>query len=119
MTGQEKTPALRAATRFWKLLGCPEEFRCSAADWEPRMKDVLEDSALDLPEFMEFLDWVLTLNEYSARYLRIASNPMASLRKNLPSLLKRYHANKAALAARERSQTKAKPTPKYREDKIW
>lgn len=120
MTGQEKTPALRAATRFWKLLGCPEEFRRSAADWESRMKPVLEASALDLPEFMEFLDWTLTLNEYSARYLRIAGDPMASLSKTLSNLLRRYKAHKAALAVRERSAYKpTKPGKEYQKETIW
>jgi hypothetical protein len=89
---KEKSPALLAAQRFWNLLGRPEQFRKSAAGWEPAMRNLMDDAGFDLSGVREFLNWCLKTNSYSAEYLRLAHDPMASLRKNQEKLLRRFDA---------------------------
>jgi len=114
MTVDKSTPEYLAAKKFFNLLGNPEEHLYAVEDWLTPMRDCMGESQLDLEAFYDFLRWAVKMNSYSAEYLRIASNPMASLKKNLPTLLKRYHAFQAALSAkaeRDAIFSKAKPVP--------
>jgi len=97
MTG--KSEALLAAQRFWNLLGRPDEFRDAAPGWEPAMRNLMDDAGFDLSGVREFLKWCLKVNDFSAKYLREARDPMACLRKNQGSLLKRFNAYEASKPA--------------------
>ncbi len=114
-----------AAQRFWKLLDKPKD----CPNWDVKMKPLLEESGMSIDEFKAFLDWAVNINEYSVEYLRKAKDPMASLTKNLPSLLKFYRAAEARKSAAEKNKStqsfeaKAKSpaqlTREYNKEKIW
>lgn len=128
MSQSDQPVELQAAIRFWNLLGKPKGF--SNANWESKMKPLLEESRMSLDEFREFLTWTVNVNEYSVEYLRKAKDPMASLTKNLPSLLKFYgaaEARKQAAAKNSASRpesTKGRKVPsqmarEFNKEKIW
>jgi hypothetical protein len=83
---------LRLAYRFWIELGRPARFhnRKSMDAWEPSMESLWRKSGLDYGAFKWFLIWCLRLddpdgakfgNDFTARNLRAARDPMASLAK--------------------------------------
>lgn len=114
-----------AAGRFWNLLGKPKGF----VGWELKIKPLLEESSMSLDEFRDFLDWTVNVNEYSVEYLRKAKDPMASLTKNLPSLLKFYRAAEARKRAAVNNKSssfeiKGRKVPsqmarEFNKEKIW
>lgn len=113
-----------AASRFWNLLGKPKGF----TGWDAKIKPLLEESGMALDEFRLFLDWAVNTNEYSVEYLRKAKDPMASLTKNMPTLLKFYkiyetvRAVKSKSAKSEGKSSRKAPsqlTREYNKEKIW
>jgi hypothetical protein len=83
---------LRLAYRFWIELGRPQKFknRRTMEEWAPKMESLLRRSGLDYAGFKWFLIWALRLddpdgarygNDFTARNLRAAHDPMASLVK--------------------------------------
>jgi|SRR5271157_24020 len=109
------SPEFFAAQRFWNLIGHPDEYLNEVAGWSKSMRDCIGESEFDHATFLDFLRWATKVNSYSAEYLRLANDPMASLKKNLPKLLKRYKAFQAAVEAkaeRDAAFSKKKPDPK-------
>lgn len=83
---------LRLAYRFWIELGRPSRFHNPKAmeAWAPKMESLWRKSGLDYTAFKWFLIWALRLadpdganygNDFTARNLRAASDPMSSLVK--------------------------------------
>ena len=113
--------AVLAAARFWNLLGKPKGF----TGWETRIKPVLEESGMTLDEFRAFLEWAVNVNEYSVEYLRKAKDPMASLVKNLPTLLKFYKIYEAVRVAKskiptsDKGKSPAQLSREFNKEKIW
>src|ERR1700690_4372181 len=81
---------LRLACRFWIELGRPPRFRSSKIleAWSPKMESLWRRSGLGYEEFRWFLVWLCRLddedgarygNDWTARNLRSAKDPMASL----------------------------------------
>lgn len=83
---------LRLAYRFWIELGRPAKFRTprTLEAWKPKMESLWRRSGLGYSEFKWFLIWALRKaepdgtsygNDWTARNLRAARDPMASLVK--------------------------------------
>lgn len=83
---------LRLAYRFWIELGRPKRFnnRKTMEEWAPKMESLFRKSGVDYTGFKWFLIWALRLddpdgarygNDFTARNLRAAHDPMASLEK--------------------------------------
>jgi hypothetical protein len=83
---------LRLAYRFWIELGRPTKFnnRRTMEEWAPKMESLFRKSGLDYMGFKWFVIWALRLpdedgakygNEFTARNLRAAHDPMVSLVK--------------------------------------
>jgi hypothetical protein len=83
---------LRLAYRFWIELGRPSRFHNpkTMEAWAPKMESLSRKSGLDYTAFKWFLIWALRKadpdganygNDFTARNLRTASDPMASLVK--------------------------------------
>jgi len=83
---------LRLAYRFWIELGRPAKFRNprTLQAWAPKMESLWRKSGLGYAEFKWFLIWALRKaepdgtnygNDWTARNLRAARDPMASLVK--------------------------------------
>jgi hypothetical protein len=83
---------LRLAYRFWIELGRPAKFRNAGTlnAWAPKIESLWRRSGLGYPEFKWFLIWALRKaepdgtnygNDFTARNLRAARDPMASLEK--------------------------------------
>src|SRR5437016_3143387 len=83
---------LRLAYRFWIELGRPTRFnnRKTMEEWAPKMESLFHKSGVDYAGFKWFLIWALRLadpdgarygNDFTARNLRAAHDPMASLVK--------------------------------------
>jgi hypothetical protein len=83
---------LRLAYRFWIELGRPKKYnnRRTMEAWSPKIESLFRKSGLDYMGFKWFLIWALRLaepdgakfgNDFTARNLRSAQDPMASLVK--------------------------------------
>src|SRR6266481_5923596 len=83
---------LRLTYRFWIELGRPKRFnnRKAMEEWAPEMESLFRRSGVDYMGFKWFLIWALRLddadgarygNDFTARNLRAAHDPMASLVK--------------------------------------
>src|ERR1035441_370644 len=91
--GKDSPPGLKLAYWFWMELGRPTQFRNAKTflAWSPRMESLLAKSGLDYERFKWFLVWVTRLrnadganygNDYTATYLRVARDPVATLAKH-------------------------------------
>jgi hypothetical protein len=105
-----QSPEFKAATRFWNLIGRPDEFAGSCLSWSVIMRDCIGESEFDLDTFLEFLRWAVTTNPLSAEYLRLARDPARTLQKNLPTLLRYFNAFQARLKAVAERDAKLKPS---------
>lgn len=115
-----KSDEERVAAYLWTLLGQPAEFDDAEtrAYWMRQLRECMGETQYDRVQFKRFLAWVLDMNPRSAEYMRKANDPVATLKKNLPTLMKFYGAYLKGQEAMERSKNsfKAKPGPKYRQD---
>jgi hypothetical protein len=92
----ENSPVgLRLAFRSWIELDRPKKFnnRLTMEEWALKMESLFRKSGLDYTGFKWFLIWSLRLddpdgarygNDFTARNLRAAHDPMASLIKQFP-----------------------------------
>ena|SRR5579863_4995425 len=108
----------RAAVNLFKMLGCPEEYNTpeTLGNWTKKMAEAIGFLEMDnLEDFKAFLHWALEENALSAKYLRAANDPAATLVKNLESLRKFYL---AYLKGQEILARKTKKTnlPTYRKE---
>lgn len=89
---KKNSVGLRLAYRFWIELGRPKRFnnRKTMEEWAPKMESLFRKSGVDYMGFKWFLIWALRLddpdgarygNDFTARNLRVARDPMASLGK--------------------------------------
>jgi len=119
-TVKTKTDEQRVADWLWTLLDKPSEFATTetAAYWAREIRECMGTAQYDRVQFKRFLSWVLGLNAYSAEYMRNAKDPVKTLKKNLPTLLRQYGAYLKGQEALERSRAKLKrkDLPKYRQD---
>ena len=107
---KEKTPSERAARRFFKLLGEPKEHSRKGTEWSATISSLMSDARMELDEYREFLTWAVNENPMSAEYLRMAKDPVGSLAKNQPTLLRIFRAKKAGARAGDRKPaTKTNP----------
>jgi hypothetical protein len=115
-----KSDEERAATFLFQLLDRPDQFdnEESRLYWTRQMRECMGETQFDRVQFKRFLTWVLEMNPRSAEYMRKANDPVATLKKNLPTLMKFYGAYRKGQEALERSKNsfKAKPGPKNRQD---
>jgi hypothetical protein len=92
---ENSSVGLRLAYRFWIELGRPTRFnnRKTMEEWAPKMESLFHKSGVDYTGFKWFLIWALRLadpdgarygNDFTARNLRAAQDPMASLVKQFP-----------------------------------
>jgi len=97
---------LRLARRFWIELGRPQRFNNGKTmeEWAPKMESLFRKSGVDYTGFKWFLIWALRLpepdgakygNEFTARNLRAAHDPMASLVKQFNMTFFEVFASKA------------------------
>jgi hypothetical protein len=77
---------------FFRLMGQPVEHREDSAQWITVMRSIMAQYQLDLETMKRFLHWAVQENDYSKKYLAIAGDPMETLRKNMPTLVKRFRA---------------------------
>ena len=115
----DQQPAGRLAQRFFSLLGQPNDFSTSAAQWTHEFDLLFRESQLTEEEFLDFLDFVLKENDYSVKYLNLAKDPLACLNKNFDSLCRRWRAQRKADAAAANSTRKravANNCPEYKKD---
>lgn len=115
-----KTDEQRVAARLWTLLGQPGDFDNEETRdyWARELRECMGTAEFDRVQFKRFLDWALELNAYSAEYMRLAKDPVKTLKKNLPTLLRQYGAYLKGQEAMERAKSKfkKKDLPKYRQD---
>jgi hypothetical protein len=105
-TKQSPTEHGLAADEFFVLLGKPKAFENSAGSWAKQIQPLLATVPLDrMKAIMEF---AATENDFSAEYLRLAKDPMASFVKTFEELSRRYDAMQAALAAKAKTASKIK-----------
>jgi hypothetical protein len=133
----ESSPVgLRLAYRFWIELGRPQKFknRRTMEEWAPKMESLFRRSGLDYEGFKWFLVWALRLddpdgarygNDFTARNLRAAHDPMASLAKQFDMTFHEIFLPKAdkvvplLVARREEEEAEARvvepagPCPKW------
>lgn len=103
---QSPTEQGLAAGEFFVLLGQPKAFEKSAGSWAKQIQPLLVTVPLDrMKAIMEF---AATENDFSAEYLRLAKDPMASFVRNFDDLSRRYGAMQAALAAKAKTASKIK-----------
>jgi hypothetical protein len=72
------------------------------------MRSIMAQYQLDWETMKRFLHWTVQENDYSKKYLAIARDPMATLGKNMPTLIKRFRATCAPVD----------PDPLWKEVKI-
>jgi hypothetical protein len=105
-TKQSPTEQGLAADQFFVLLGKPKAFQNSAGSWAKQIQPPLATVPLDrMKAIMEF---AVSENDFSAEYLRLAKDPMASFVKNFEDLERRYEAREAALKAKVKIAGKLK-----------
>jgi len=92
--------------KFWSLLGKPKAFANSAGSWEKQIQPLLATTPLDQMEAI--MEFAVSENDFSAEYLRLAKDPMASFVKNFEDLERRYEAREAALKAKAKTVDKIK-----------
>jgi hypothetical protein len=91
--GKDSPPGLKLGYWFWMELGRPTQLHNAKTfnAWSPRMESLLAKSGLDYERFKWFLVWVTRLrdanggnygNDYTATYLRVARDPVATLAKH-------------------------------------
>jgi len=117
---ETKSDEQRIASFLWALLDKPKEFETTEVRdyWKRELRECMNTAEYDRVQFKRFLEWVLGMNQYSAEYMRTAKDPVKTLKKNLPNLLRMYKAYLKGLEALERSRNKLKKKdlPKYRQD---
>ncbi|GEM_PF-4889177 len=106
-----KPDEIRAAGRFFKLLGEPDNHKNDVVAWARVMRDCLNETKYDLQTFAEFLDYAVNTDKYATEYLRIASDPAGSLKKNLSSLTRFFEAYKARKDAMVKREAELNPKP--------
>jgi hypothetical protein len=117
-----KTDEQRVANYLWTLLGKPDEFdnEETGAYWALTIRECMGETEFDRVGFKRFLDWVLNMNPRSAEYMRKAKDPVATLKKNLPTLFKFYGAfqaaQSAAVNAKKSISGKVDDRPTYRKE---
>lgn len=91
--GKDSTDGLKLARVFWIGLGRLPKYDSEKFmdNWSPRMETLMRKAGMGYEDFKWFLIWSTRLrdkdganwgNNYSAEFLRIASDPMHSLEKN-------------------------------------
>jgi len=95
-----------AAGKFFVLLGKPKVVASSAGSWEKQIQPLLATVPLD--QMKSIMDFAVTQNDFSAEYLRLAKDPMASFVKNFEELERRYEAREAGLRAKAKTAGKLK-----------
>src|ERR1700723_1070604 len=97
---------LRLACRFWIELGKPKHYGPykNLAAWSAKMESLWRQSGLDYVAFRWFLIWLCRLddkdgarfgNDFTARNLRSAQDPMASLVRQFPRVFFEFFMPKA------------------------
>jgi hypothetical protein len=95
-----------AAGKFFVLLGKPKALASSAGSWEKRIQPLL--ATVPLNQMEAIMDFAVTENDFSAEYLRLSKDPMASFVKNFEELERRYEAREAGLRAKAKTVDKIK-----------
>lgn len=116
---QSPTEQGLAAGEFFTLLGKPKAFENSGGSWGKQIRPVLAATPLD--QVKAIMEFAVCENDFSAEYLRLAKDPMASFVKNFEDLERRYDAREAALRAKAKTANKIKDAgkagvPEYKKD---
>jgi hypothetical protein len=91
---------------LFRFLGQPIKHQASATSWERQIQPLV--AAVGVDRLTAVMEFAATENDYSAEYLRVAKDPMASFVKNFEELARRYEAMQAALTAKAKSANKIK-----------
>ncbi len=103
---KDSPEGLKLSYWLWMELGRPPQFRSAKTfkAWSRVMDSLLGKSGLDYEHFKWFLVWVCRLddldgakygNDFTARYLRAATDPMACLAKNFDQVFLTFFVPKA------------------------
>lgn len=108
-----------AVGEFFVLLGEPKAFENSGSSWEKQIQPLLTITPLN--QMKAVMEFAVSENDFSAEYLRLAKDPMASFVKNFEDLERRYEAREAALKAKAKTAGKIKDAgkagvPEYKKD---
>jgi hypothetical protein len=96
---------IELASTLWHLLDEPKEFaRCN---WPTLLIPLLAEYPAD--QIASVMKHAIKEDDFSAEYLTIAKNPMASFIKNYPRLLRGWKALQKGAAAAANRQAKLKP----------
>jgi hypothetical protein len=107
----EKLPVERLATLLFKLLDQPKDQLQNAAQWHRQVAALLRAKHSE-EEIASVMDFAALQNDFSAEYLIIAKQPMASFVKNYDNLSKRWKAQqKGAAAAANRAKLETPTAP--------
>jgi hypothetical protein len=96
--GKDSDEGLKLARVFWIGLGRPPKFNRPKfmVEWAPRIEALMRKAGMGYEDFKWFLIWSTRLmdddganwgNNYSAKFLRVAEDPMQSLEKNFPRMM--------------------------------
>jgi hypothetical protein len=130
--GKDSPVGLKLAYWYWMELGRSPRFHTAKVllSWSPRMESLLAKSGVDYERFKWFLVWVTRLrdadggnwgNDYTARYLRAARDPVACLAQHFDEVFHNFFMPRAdksiplLMAKRQREDdvmaAKKKPVP--------
>jgi hypothetical protein len=96
--GVSGEPAERLAKILFKLLDQPRDQVQNAGSWEHQVSALLKDRQSE-EEIAAVMEFAVKQNDYSAEYLTLAKDPMASFVKNYDNLHKRWKALQKGAAA--------------------
>ena len=99
-------PGIELASTLWHLLDEPKEF--ARNNWPTLLIPLLAEHPAD--EITSVMKFAVKDNTFSAEYLALAKEPMASFVKTYDNLLKRWKALQKGAAAAANRQSKLKPT---------